>query len=96
MSIMWDQQLRKMEQVVTTEGLAAVLLSQDELQNPQAVAAGIEAARQMVADPSREEQAIKVLMSLSEILTKKTAPFIRIIPKVSCTMGLIGKNSRIN
>ena len=73
MSIMWDQQLRKMEQVVTTEGLAAVLLSQDELQNPQAVAAGIEAARQMVADPSREEQAIKVLMSLSEILTKKTA-----------------------
>jgi len=72
-SIMWDQQLRKMEQTVTTEGLAAVLLSQDDLKNPQAVAAGIDAAKQMVLDPAREEQALKVLMGLSEILTKKTA-----------------------
>ena len=71
--IMWDQQLRKMEQTITTEGLAAVLLSQDELQNPQAAMAGIEAAKQLVLDPSREEQALAVLQKLSEILTKRGA-----------------------
>ena len=71
--VMWDQQLRKMEQEITVEGLAAVLLSQDELQNPQAVQAGLEAAKQLVLDPSREEEAIGVLQKLSEILTKRGA-----------------------
>ncbi|MEI6035702.1 MAG: hypothetical protein WCS65_15665 [Verrucomicrobiae bacterium] len=72
-AIMWDQQLRKMEQVVSVEGLAAVLLTEQEMQDPNAAQAGLEAARQLVLDPSREEQALKVLMGLSEILTRRTA-----------------------
>jgi hypothetical protein len=72
-AIMWDQQLRKMEQTVTVEGLAMVLLSQDELQNPQMVEAGVQAAQALVLDPSREEQVLKILMGLSEILTKPRA-----------------------
>jgi hypothetical protein len=71
-AVMWGQELRRMEQEVTTEGLAAVLLTQEELGNPEMVAAGVDAAREMVLDPSREEQALRTLMGLSPIL-KRTA-----------------------
>jgi hypothetical protein len=72
-SVMWDQQLRKMEQTITVDGLATLLLTAEEQQNPAAVQAGLEAALQLVLDPSREEQALDGLQKLSDILTRRGA-----------------------
>jgi hypothetical protein len=72
-AVMWDQQLRRMEQEVTVEGLAVLLLTPEEAQNPEAAMAGVEAARMLVLDPSREEQALEVIMGLSPIVDRRRA-----------------------
>lgn len=72
-AVMWDQQLRLMEQTLTVEGLATVLLSAEELNNPELAQAGMQAAMELVLDPLREAQALQTIMGLSPIVDERAA-----------------------
>jgi hypothetical protein len=67
-SVMWDQQLRLMEQEVTIEGLAMLLVQPGD--PPEQAAGALEVAMEIAMDPAREEEALGVLATISPTSAK--------------------------
>lgn len=69
-AVMWEQELRRMQQPVTVEGLAVLMENERVLMEQGKPSPETElAARSLVMDPLREDEAAGILQQLSELLT---------------------------